>query len=183
MNKNSRLLLILLGVLILCCALYGLMRFINDRNAAQAESEQDAQNEAMSLSDLGDAVSITYQSSDGSTLLFTKADDNWSYDADPDFPLSQSDVGLLASTLKTLSATRKLEGGEDLSSYGLDNPSNTVTGTNADGGELTILLGSQASNGDYYAMRQGDETVYTISSSLAQVLKDLNDLYQVPTIP
>lgn len=183
MNKNSRLLLILLGVLILCCALYGLMRFINDRNAAQAESEQDAQNEAMSLSDLGDAVSITYQSSDGSTLSFTKADDTWSYGADPDFPLKQSDVGLLASTLKTLSATRKLEGGEDLSSYGLDNPSNTVTATNADGGELTILLGSQASNGDYYAMRQGDETVYTISSSLAQVLKDLNDLYQVPTIP
>ncbi len=182
MKKNSRLLLILLGVLVLCCAVYGLMLLLNDRSTQQAENEEDAQAEAMSLSDLGDAVSISYQGSDG-PLSFSKESEVWVYDADPDFPLEQSDVKLLASTLQSLSATRKLESGEDLASYGLAEPANTVTAVDADGGELTILLGSEASNGDYYAMRDGDDTVYTITNSLAQLLKDLNDLYKPYTIP
>lgn len=182
MKKNSRLLLILLGALILCCALYGLMLALNSRSAQQAEKEEDAQAEAMSLSDLGDAVSLSYQGSDG-LLTFTKDGDVWVYDAEPDFPLEQSDVNLLASTLKSLSATRRLEEGEDLAAYGLDAPSNTVTAADADGGELVILLGSEASNGDFYAMRDGDDAVYTISNSLPQLLKDLPDLYKPYTIP
>ncbi len=179
MKKNQRLLLLLLGVLLICCAVYGLLRLVGARRAERAED--DASGGVIYLCQLEDAVSITYQT--GAELLSLTLDGGvWSCDADPDFPLSQSDVGLLASSLKNLAAIRRLDGGEELSSYGLSSPAGYVSAKNAAGDEMTIFIGNAASDGSYYAMRDGDDAVYTISSTLPQQLKGLYDLYSLPSI-
>lgn len=179
MKKNQRLLLLLLGVLLACCALYGLLRLVGSRRAERAEGESSGG--TIYLCQLEDAVSITYQT--GAELLSLTLDNGvWTCDADPDFPLSQSDVGLLASTLKGLAATRRLDGGEELSSYGLSSPAGYVSAKNAAGDEVTVFIGNAASDGSYYAMRDGDDTVYTVSSTLPQQLKSLYALYSLPSI-
>lgn len=180
MKKKQRLLVLLLGILLACCAVYGLLRLVGARRAERAAGGSSGG--VIYLCQLEDAVAITYQT--GAELLSFSLDNGvWSCDADPDFPLSQSDIGLLASTLKGLAATRRLDGGEELSAYGLGSPAGYISAKNAAGDEATILIGDVASDGSYYAMQDGDDIVYTISSSLPQQLKSLYELYNLPSIP
>ncbi len=179
MKKKNRLLLILLAALLLCCALYGLLRFLDARKAEKAEGS--AQSSVIYLSQIEEANSLTYSNSSG-VFSFTSDGSRWVYDSDPDFPLSQSDLSLIAVSMKNLTALRQLEGGEDLSAYGLDSPASYVSAKNAAGDEVTVLIGSMASDGSYYAMRGGEEAIYTISASLPQQLKDVYALYALPAI-
>lgn len=180
MNKKSRTLVILLAVLVVFAALYALLRYIS----TQKEQEEEASIQAgiTYVSQLEDATSLSYHSED-EDLSFTLNNGVWSYDADPDFPLDQSKVGLIASALKNLTATRTLENGEDSSAYGFDAPSFTLGAKNAAGDTLTLVVGSMASNGDYYVMREGEEGIYTISSSLPQQFTGLYSFYSLPVIP
>ena len=179
--KNKRLPLILLGVLLVLVLLYAALVGLNARRSEQ--DALDAQNASIVISEFADPVLVTYTGPQG-TLSFSKTDNVWQVADDAAFPLRQSDIELLCSTVDGLTAVRQLEGGEDLAAYGFDAPAYTVTLGNAEGEELTILIGGAASNGDYYAMRGDGEMVYTISSSLPTLLaKQLLDLYELPAIP
>ncbi len=179
--KNKRLPLILLGVLLALVALYFALVTMNNRRSEQ--EELDAQNASIVICEFEEPELVSYTGPNGS-LSFTKTDGVWKVDGDPDFPLQSSAIELLCTTVDGLTAVRQLEGGEDISSYGFDEPVYTVTLTDAAGDELTLLIGNAASNGDYYAMRDDGEAVYTISSSLPQLLyKGLLDLYELPAIP
>ena len=90
---------------------------------------------------------------------------------------------LVWSSMKNLTATRRLDGGESLASYGLDNPSITLTLNSVEGESTVLYVGKQASNGDFYAMLEGNDTVHTISPNLPGYLaKSLNEWYALPVI-
>ena len=158
------------------CALFaarGLVRFYNIRQEEAAE--EDTSEQILDL-DTAQAASLTFTVG-GTEETFVRADETWTLQADDTFPVDETALETTLSALATLSATRTLEDAEELSEYGLSEPVNTVTYTDEDGNETSVLLGDINTSSDfqYAALASDTTTVYTIPTALGESLSD--DLY------
>lgn len=149
------------------------------------KERQQAEAENIYMTDFSDIQDISYDN-DGDVLAFTKDGDSWSYDGDEQFPVNTTRMDSLAGTVKKLQAVRKLEGGDDLTAYGLDTPLRRVTITADERETVTILIGDKTADGNYYAVIDGQNVPYLISSSLfdetAYGLEDMMALEKFPAV-
>ena len=189
MTKNTKKLLGLVGALAVLGGAYGGIVWINQNNEEKAAEQSKAEKEANTfyLSQMEEPVSISYTNSYG-TFAFSYDTENetWSYDSDEHFPVTQSYLTSISSDLKSLTAERKLEEvQDDLSVYGLDNPSCTITAKGSDDTEVTIQIGSLNSyNSDYYAKVEGSDDIYTIASSyVSDISNDISALQEKESFP
>lgn len=171
------------GALILLCALYIGVNFYLDGSEKKENEKKEADKAYMT--DLSDVQALSYDNN-GQELSFTKKDGVWKYDGDDRFPVKQTKLDSMASTVSKLEALRKLEGADTLSAYGLDKPIRKVEVTSGDGKKSVILLGNGTEDGNYYAVIQGENTPYLISSSLFSEteggLTDVMALEEFPAI-
>ena len=184
MTKNTKKLLGLVGALAVLGGAYGTIVLINQHNEEKEAEQSKAEKEANTfyLSQMEEPVSISYTNSYG-TFAFSYDTENetWSYDSDEHFPVTQSYLTSISSDLKSFTAERKLEEvQDDLSVYGLDNPSCTITAKGSDDTEVTIQIGSLNSyNSDYYAKVEGSDDIYTIASSyVSDISNDISALQE-----
>lgn len=189
MTKNTKKLLGLVGALAVLGGAYGGIVWINQNNEEKAAEQSKAEKEANTfyLSQMEEPVSISYTNSYG-TFAFSYDTENetWSYDSDEHFPVTQSYLTSISSDLKSFTAERKLEEvQDDLSVYGLDNPSCTITAKGFDDTEVTIQIGSLNSyNSDYYAKVEGSDDIYTIASSyVSDISNDISALQEKESFP
>ena len=189
MTKNTKKLLGLVGALAVLGGAYGGIVWINQNNEEKAAEQSKAEKEANTfyLSQMEEPVSISYTNSYG-TFAFSYDTENetWSYDIDEHFPVTQSYLTSISSDLKSFTAERKLEEvQDDLSVYGLDNPSCTITAKGSDDTEVTIQIGSLNSyNSDYYAKVEGSDDIYTIASSyVSDISNDISALQEKESFP
>ena len=189
MTKNTKKLLGLVGALAVLGGAYGGIVWINQNNEEKAAEQSKAEKEANTfyLSQMEEPISISYTNSYG-TFAFSYDTENetWSYDSDEHFPVTQSYLTSISSDLKSFTAERKLEEvQDDLSVYGLDNPSCTVTAKGSDDTEVTIQIGSLNSyNSDYYAKVEGSDDIYTIASSyVSDISNDISALQEKESFP
>lgn len=175
---KKRGLLILLLILIACLGGYaGLMNY-----NSMVEKQKSAEAEKVYLSDLNKVIRISFQNSNGE-FTFYLDHDQWYDSTDPKFPLKQSKLETIDSTLKSLVAVRSFEPEDSLSAYGLDKPAYTLTAIDEDGNSLTLLIGNSTGE-NYYAKNEDGTQIVTISNSLISSLKcSLNDLVALETFP
>ena len=84
----------------------------------------------------------------------------------PDQPLQATLTGNMASAVSAMKAKRQLEDAGNLSQYGLDAPSFTVTAT-AGEETHTFLYGNQNQmTQDRYLMLEGSDAVYTVDETM-----------------
>ena len=149
------------------------------------KEQQQAENEKIYMTDFSEIKAVSYDN-DGNVLAFTKDGDSWTYDGDGQFPVNTTRMDSLAGTVKKLPAVRKLEGGDDLTAYGLDTPVRRVTVSADEGDTTTILIGDKTDDGNYYAVIDGQNVPYLISSSLfdetAYGLEDMMALEEFPAV-
>lgn len=162
MKKKYGLITGCLVIAVLCLIYVGLGAYTDH---SEAEEQERAESEKLYMTDLTGVKRISYDNA-GTELSFTKDGDTWKYDGDDEFPVNASRMDSLAETVKKLPAIRKLEGGDELSAYGLDTPLRRITVEAEDDAELTILIGSGTEDGNYYAVIDGEETPWLISSAL-----------------
>lgn len=184
MKKKKNPLILGVGALAVLCAVYaGVTVYGKHADKAKAQKEEESQ---IRLTEISDVTEISYKNQSGE-LSFVKDGDTWYYKEDRDFPLQQYQLTALASEAGMLNAVRRLTGGDGLKQYGLDEPERSVTVTGADKTSVTILIGnpvSEESGSDYYAIREGDTTACTISSSLPEDLgRGLYDLIELEEFP
>lgn len=169
-------------LIVLCAAYVGVEKYMDH---SQEKKNQQEEAKKIYMTDFSDVASVSYDN-DGNVLSFTKKDNKWSYQGDVKFPVNATRMDSLSSTVKKLSAVRKLSGGDDLPAYGLDTPLRRVTVTGVKGDSQTILIGQKTDGGDYYAAIDGQNVPYLISSSLfdetAYGLEDMMELEQFPMI-
>ena len=189
MTKNTKKLLGLVGALAVLGGAYGGIVWINQNNEEKEAEQSKAEKEANTfyLSQMEEPVSISYTNSYG-TFAFSYDTENetWSYDSDEHFPVTQSYLTSISSDLKSFTAERKLEEvQDDLSVYGLGNPSCTITAKGSDDTEVTIQIGSLNSyNSDYYAKVEGSDDIYTIASSyVSDISNDISTLQEKESFP
>ena len=117
---------------------------------------------------------------DGTTLSFHR-DDVWQYDDDAEFPVSDSAMDTLLEQFHAFGAAFTIENADDLSQYGLDDPTCTITLTTGDQ-TYTVKLGDYSTMDSQRYVDIGDGNVYLAASDPMNAydveLKDLiaNDL-------
>lgn len=129
-----------------------------------------------------DVIEMEYLK-DGKTLDFVKDGDSWYYKDDKSIPIIQTDLTTMLDYACSISTKTVIDAPEDLKTYGLNNPANTISLTLKDGSIVQIMIGDYLSiTGDYYAMVTGDDNIYAISSYYATSFdKSLDDLTEKET--
>ncbi|MDD5998640.1 MAG: DUF4340 domain-containing protein [Lachnospiraceae bacterium] len=173
-KKGLPLVIALVCLLVLCVGYVCLVRYNDKQEKADSADKINVLN--LKADDVG---KLAYEI-DGEKVSFTKDGDGWTLDSDAAFEVDADKVDSLISSITSMTATRKMEDISDLSEYGLDAPSQTVTLTDADGNETTICWGSNnATTGDDYVYcTEDDKTVYTVASSVQSSLSSSVEDYR-----
>lgn len=177
-KKQLLTLLIALGVAVLLLA--GLLVW-NWYSGKQKAAEEEAA--LIHVTTVEDPVKLTYCNGTD-TLAFTKEDDTWVSEDVPAFPLDSTYLEKIATTLAELTAGRKLDMMDERSAYGLEDPKQWITVTDEDGESATLYLGKTTGESNYYAMRKGEDTIYTIPGDLVNDISyDLYGLAKLAEFP
>lgn len=174
--KRSKRLCILLGVLaVACVATFALSRY-------QAKKEQIQTNGEVVLEIPVDSVQTLSWEYDGDTLSFHK-DDKWIYDEDEAFPVDGEKIEGLLNQFSAMGAAFTIENPEDLSPYGLSDPTCSITIT-TDQETYTILLGGYSTMDSQRYVSIGDGNVYLVADDpLDDFDIGLRDLLDPDDIP
>lgn len=170
--KKNRSMIAAVALLAVMCAGYGAVSF----GVAQSEKHRQEEEAAdtIYLTDFEEVTGISVASQE-QTMNFEKKEGEWLDADDPERPLKQSLVSLLASSGQKLTAVRKLEGAGELSNYGLDDPAYRAVFSDDNGKEAAILVGDELDDGRFYAKLEDQADVYTIDSGLVSAM-DYSDL-------
>lgn len=183
MKKQKNQLIVLIVLLVVCVAGYFGLKLYQDKQAEKEEQQQAEEDAGIAVASI-DASSITSFSYllDGETLSFTKNDDEWTCDSEPETDLDEDMITSLLSNVTSVTADQALEDVDEdsLGDYGLSDPFNVITiGTSSDEGETqtyTFLVGDyNATMYCYYFMLEGDSNVYTMQSGLCSAFSDTVD--------
>ena len=159
MKRNKKLGLLLLALVVVCAAAFAAVRLSPDEEAAEDTSFTLLALEAEDITQL----SWDY---DGESLTFAyDGEAGWSYPADPAFPLDSALLESMADTLGGVTAYRTIEGVDDLSQYGLDEPEVSVAVT-TQSEDYTLAIGDETAMGGQRYASTGDGSVYLVDSSL-----------------
>lgn len=116
------------------------------------------------------------------TFEKTADQETWIYMEDPDFPLAQQYPEEMENTFEKLEVKRELKDGDELSSYGLDEPQYQVTLTDQDGTETTLYFGNAVDDG-YYLTVDDTKTVYTVGNVIDVFQHSLEEMAQLDEYP
>ena len=174
--KRSKRLCILLGVLaVACVATFALSRY-------QAKKEQIETSGEVVLEIPVDSVQALSWEYDGEKLAFHK-DDKWIYDEDEAFPVDGEKIEDLLDQFSAMGAAFIIENPEDLSPYGLSDPTCSITIT-TDEETYTILLGGYSTMDSQRYVSIGDGNVYLVADDpLDDYDVGLRDLLDPDDIP
>lgn len=181
MIKKNRGAAILILVLVVLLAVYLGLRTWNAGQEKKETAEQEAAVIHITDTDAEDIVSLRFNVGNGD-MEFDK-EDQWYYTPDKDFPLQQSYPEDMAETVGNITADRELTDADSADAYGLDDPSSTIEYTDADGNVTKIFIGDMTGE-NYYVMVNGNDTVYTVESSVIDTLNySLDDMAQLDDYP
>lgn len=174
--KRSKRLCILLGVLaVACVATFALSGY-------QAKKEQIETSGEVVLEIPVDSVQALSWEYDGEELSFHK-DDKWIYDEDEAFPVDGEKIEGLLNQFSAMGAAFTIENPEDLSPYGLSDPTCSITIT-TDEETYTILLGGYSTMDSQRYVSIGDGNVYLVADDpLDDFDIGLRDLLDPDDIP
>ena len=103
-------------------------------------------------------------------MIFKKKDGVWLDAMDSAIPINQDKFDAMARNFLNLHAVSEIADadGSDLSSYGLSEPAYTVTITDGEKGAITMDIGNQDADGNYYL--SDEKKIYTIKAATVDSL-------------
>jgi len=162
MKAKKRALIGMAVCLVVLAALLALVTWMNSQG-------KDSGEETIYITDFeSSALSTITYTFNGQTveLVYDAEAQAWHLKDLPDQPLQATLTGNMASAVSAMKAKRQLEDAGDLSQYGLDAPSFTVTAT-AGEETYTFLYGNQNQmTQDRYLMLEGSDAVYTVDETM-----------------
>lgn len=188
MNRQQQKLLrgLVIAAVVLLAVLAAVLLF--KRHSAEKQAEEEAAQEAASaITEDHGYTSLTYTNSTA-TLSFTQDEDgSWIWADDPEFPLDDSTITYIIQILQSLKPQQTITDGDTLEAYGLDQPSATLTATDAETGEtLKLTFGKATTDGASYYMLMNDaeSPVYIVSDTLYNYLSTpIYDMCVLPELP
>ena len=174
MKKSTKLVSAVVVLAVLGGVYVGLNTYVSKEEKAESSSEEESKTEVFSVK-TDDIKSLEFIV-DKKEVTFEKKDDSWVKKDETAFPVNQTTLDSAASAIETVEADRVLEDVEDLTEYGLDSPSNTVTVDTADGTTKLNIGDENTSTNQYYISRADDDsTVYVVAADTVSPF--MNSLY------
>ncbi|MBQ4067444.1 MAG: DUF4340 domain-containing protein [Clostridia bacterium] len=175
----------LLTLLILVALLIGLIvGAVILKKAGEEEPDTPPEDNSVTVFDKGTAIATKIHfinKAKSNEMSFTYVNEDWVYDKDANFPLDQDRVATMAQAIGTVTATVTVKDpSDDLSVYGLAEPSITVNAQFSDGSEKQFLFGNTNSfNSCVYFKLSGDDSIYMVEEDVAEPFSaDLDYLYE-----
>lgn len=165
MKKKNITLLALVIILVVLFSANKIITSIIADNEAKKEAESESESEAARIfvCNLEDIANITFNNGTTDLSFSYTEDGGWVYDSDADCPLDQDLMTTFSTTLLEMESNRELTGIDSLDSYGLDEPSSSVTITDAEGNKQTYYIGDTVTDEYSYLMTDADDSiVYTV---------------------
>lgn len=169
--------ILVIALVAIVAASAGLKGYQKKQDQKAAQQEEDEKVYALQFAS-DDVTGISYEYS-GETLEFTKTDDTWSYSTDPTAQIDADKMKTMLSSLGSMTADSTVESPEDVSEYGIDQPTQQVTLNFSDGSEKTLTFGMENEIvGGIYVQVSGDDNVYLVGSSYVNTTlnKGVDDL-------
>lgn len=179
-KKNTAL---IAGIIILALLL---VFYLVLHNSSKKDSQDTEKTSETAFETTVEDISEAVFKSGENEYKFTKSDDTWKYNGDENFPLDQSAFETIISKFEKIAADRVLEKPDNISEYGLDNPTVTVSLKDKDGKEQTLQFGdtNSVTSSSYMTVNKDNEKVYMVSSTIVTSLQfDINDLAEKETFP
>ena len=174
MKKSTKLVSAVVVLAVLGGVYVGLNTYVSKEEKTESSSEEESKTEVFSVK-TDDIKSLGFIV-DKKAVTFEKKDDSWVKKDETAFPVNQTTLDSAASAIETVEADRVLEDVEDLTEYGLDSPSNTVTVDTADGTTKFNIGDENTSTNQYYISRDDDDsTVYVVAADTVSPF--MNSLY------
>lgn len=174
MKKSTKLVSAVVVLAVLGGVYVGLNTYVTKEEKTESSSEEESKTEVFSVK-TDDIKSLEFII-DKKDTVFEKKNDSWVKKDETAFPVNQTTLDSAASALEKVEADRVLENVDDLTEYGLDSPSNSVTVTTDDGTTKFNIGDENTSTNQYYIAKDDeDSTVYVVSSST--VTPFMNSLY------
>lgn len=174
--RQKRSLTILILVFAGLLALYAGISFYQKKQSSKSRSSSK-----LTVKELESITSISYNN--GEDLSFIKKNGTWYNKKDSEYPLEQTYLKNMASQFQNMQAVRKLENGDSLEEYGLENPAYTIKVKDKKGTETTYYIGN-ASGENYYLTLDDKSQIYTVSSDIISNLSySLKDMMKTDTFP
>ena len=174
MKKSTKLVSAVVVLAVLGGVYVGLNTYVTKEEQTESSSEEESKTEVFSVK-TDDIKSLEFIV-DKKETTFEKKDDSWVKKDETAFPVNQTTLDSAASAIETVEADRVLENVDDLTEYGLDSPSNTITVETSDGTTKFNIGDENTSTNQYYISKDDDDsTVYVVASST--VTPFMNSLY------
>lgn len=170
MKKSTKLVSAVVVLAVLGGVYVGLNTYVSKEEKTES-SEEESKTEVFSMK-TDDIKSLEFIV-DKKEVTFEKKDDSWVKKDETAFPVNQTTLDSAASAIETVEADRVLEDVEDLTEYGLDSPSNTVTVDTADGTTKFNIGDENTSTNQYYISKDDDDsTVYVVAADTVSPFMD-----------
>lgn len=180
MSKNKKVLLILLiSVLVLAIAFTVILL-----TAPEDEIGSDTEDKPVYMYELksDEFVKAEVQNELGGFTIY-KTSDGYTIDGLTDYKLDTYVTGWVGDKLISPNAGRTVsDASDDLSEYGLDNPSVICTVYKSTGDTIKLCVGSDAPGGGVYFKTDLDNMIYIITNNLPIYLKKSADSFVSPDI-
>ena len=171
MKKSTKLVSAVVVLAVLGGTYVGLNTYVSKEEKTESSSEEESKTEVFSVK-TDDIKSLEFIV-DKKEVTFEKKDDSWVKKDETAFPVNQTTLDSAASAIEKVEADRVLEDVEDLTEYGLDSPSNTVTVDTADGTTKLNIGDENTSTNQYYISRDDDDsTVYVVAADTVSPFMD-----------
>lgn len=165
MKKKKKQLIALCILLLICIVAWVSLTKWNKSQEQKKQEEEEASKVMVTDISTEDVKAFSYQYNN-ETLSFVKEDDTWYYEADKSIALDQDAVETLVTTAAQFTADQEIRDYEDLSEYGLETPSNTITLTTGDG-TTTLLIGNKNDMlSQYYVKTDQSDSIYLAGSAV-----------------
>ena len=171
MKKSTKLVSAVVVLAVLGGVYVGLNTYVSKEEQTESSSEEENKTEVFSVK-TEDIKSLEFIV-DKKETTFEKKDDSWVKKDETDFPVNQTTLDSAASAIETVEADRVLENVDNLTEYGLDSPSNTITVDTSDGTTKFNIGDENTSTNQYYITKDDDDsTVYVVAASTVTPFMD-----------
>lgn len=145
-----------------------LLAYFGLHNYNNIEAQKEEENNTIVITEFeSDEVSAFSYDYDGENYSYTKKEDEWLYDGDSTLDMEETLIISMLDTAGSLLGEEIISEYDSLDTYGLENPSKTITVTLTDDTQITIKVGAYNDIvGYYYLLVEGDNNLYLVDSTI-----------------
>lgn len=145
-----------------------LLAYFGLQNYNNIEAQKEEENNTIVITEFeSDEVSAFSYDYDGENYSYTKKEDEWLYDGDSTLDMEETLIISMLDTAGSLLGEEIISEYDSLDTYGLENPSKTITVTLTDDTQITIKVGAYNDIVSYYYLLvEGDNNLYLVDSTI-----------------